>query len=90
MNCYISVGRLLRYMPKRGRKAITSGTKAFSFFDMPFDIRRFRQNRDCQNSGFAVLGLLRGHFQTSCHAFHESVLRFKADIGQALLTNLDL
>ena len=25
-----------------------------------------------------------GHFRTSCHAFHESVMRFKADIGQAL------
>jgi hypothetical protein len=31
-----------------------------------------------------------GHFRTSCHAFHESVMRFKADIGQALLTNSDV
>jgi hypothetical protein len=30
-----------------------------------------------------------GHFRTLCHALHESVLRFKADIGQALLMNLD-
>jgi hypothetical protein len=30
-----------------------------------------------------------GHFRTSCHAFHESVMRFKADIGQTLLTNSD-
>jgi hypothetical protein len=30
-----------------------------------------------------------GHFRTSCHALHESVMRFKADIGQALLMNLD-
>ena len=31
-----------------------------------------------------------GHLRTSCHAFHESVMRFKADIGQALLTNSDV
>jgi hypothetical protein len=31
-----------------------------------------------------------GSLSDPCHAFHESVMRFKADIGQALLTNSDV